>query len=59
MLRFLTFFVKEMENVVFGKLSACLSVHVFVCDLALEADFTKSCQANLTLLKFGAVMVIV
>jgi hypothetical protein len=51
--------VKEMKNVVFGKLSACLSVHVFVCDLALEADFTKSCQANLTLLKFGALMVIV
>jgi hypothetical protein len=56
---FLTFLVKEKENVVCGELSVCLSAHVFVCDLVLVADFTKSFQANLTLLQFGAVMVIV
>jgi len=51
--------MKGKENVIFGELSVCLSVHVFVCDLVSEADFTKSCPANLTILKFGEVMVIV
>jgi hypothetical protein len=51
--------VKEKENVVFGELSVCLSVLVIVCDVVFETDIIKSCHANLTLLKFGAVMVIV
>jgi len=51
--------MKEKENVLFGELFIPLSVHVFVCDLVSVADFTESCQANLTFLKFVAAMVLV